>query len=81
MNKRRKKNEIMTITQSTASQNIFGMMVSFDNPKALIEAAGAARKQATAASTPILHIRWKACPKRWSCGPRACPWWFWQEAC
>jgi hypothetical protein len=44
MNKRRKKNEIMTMTQSTASQNIFGMMVSFDNPKALIEAAGAARK-------------------------------------
>jgi hypothetical protein len=44
MNKRRKKNEIMTMTESTASQNIFGMMVSFDNPKALIEAAGAARK-------------------------------------
>jgi hypothetical protein len=44
MNKRMKKNEIMTMTESTASQNIFGMMVSFDNPKALIEAAGAARK-------------------------------------
>jgi hypothetical protein len=44
MNKRRKKNKIMTMTKSTASQNIFGMMVSFDNPDALIEAAGAARK-------------------------------------
>jgi hypothetical protein len=44
MNKRMKKNEIMTMTESTASQNIFGMMVSFDNPKALIEAARAARK-------------------------------------
>jgi hypothetical protein len=43
MNKRRK-NKIMTMTKSTASQNIFGMMVSFDNPDALIEAAGAARK-------------------------------------
>jgi hypothetical protein len=44
MSKRRKKNKIMTMTKSTASQNIFGMMVSFDNPDALIEAAGAARK-------------------------------------
>jgi hypothetical protein len=44
MNKRRKKNKIMTMTKSTASQNIFGMMVSFDNPSALIKAAGAARK-------------------------------------
>jgi hypothetical protein len=43
MNKRRK-NKIMTMTKSTASQNIFGMMVSFDNPNALIKAAGAARK-------------------------------------
>jgi hypothetical protein len=44
MNKRRKKNKIMTMTESTASQNIFGMMVSFDNPNALIQAAEAARK-------------------------------------
>ena len=44
MNKRRKKSKIMTMTKSAASQNIFGMMVSFDNPNALIEAAGAARK-------------------------------------
>jgi hypothetical protein len=44
MNKRRKKNKIMTMTESTASQNIFGMMVSFDNPNALIKAAEAARK-------------------------------------
>jgi hypothetical protein len=44
MNKRRKKSKIMTMTKAAASQNIFGMMVSFDNPNALIEAAGAARK-------------------------------------